>query len=204
MANFKDLQDRINLDYLNQTTLIPETKRAIRTAIRTYEATRFWFNEATSTMTAAPSVSYLIAPLDFLTLDHLEITTTGAPDTLRQQTFEYVRKMQQGAPQGQPTDFAYRGNRFELAAIPNHDYIATIHYIKSLPALSADTDSNEWTNEASNLIAHCATLELLGSNMNTSDDRKVAYHRRQLQMAHNELSLRNETRLNFKLKPTLF
>jgi hypothetical protein len=204
MATYKDLQDRINLDYLNRTTLIPETKRAIRAAIRTYEATRFWFNETVATAVASTSIPSIAVPTDFLLLDRLEVVLPSGACALRQQDFGYLRYMQINSPVGQPANFAYRGNRFEFDVTPNSAYPVIVYYIRSLPDLSADADTNEWTNEAANLVAHCATLNMLGSTLNTADDRKVAYHRTQMALARNELELRNTQRLSYKLKPTLF
>jgi hypothetical protein len=204
MGTYKELQDRINLDYLNQMTLVPETKRAIATAIRCYEARRFWFNEAATAVATTISQSYIAVPSDFLYLDRLEINYSGGFFPLREDTFDFVRNMDSVTTLGQPTSYAYRGDRFELAVIPNSAYAVNIYYVKSLSALSADNDTNAWTTEASNLIAHAATVELLTGVLQVNDQRKIDRHERAMYMALYELGMRNDTKFLHRLTPTIF
>ena len=74
MATYKDLQDRIALDYLNRMTLGNEVKRAIQNSIKTYESTRYWFNEASTATATSAGIAFINIPSDFLTLDRLEVT----------------------------------------------------------------------------------------------------------------------------------
>lgn len=203
MATYKDLQDRIALDYLNRMTLSNEVKRAIQNSIKTYEATRYWFNEASTATATTAAVSFINIPSDFLTLDRLEVTIASADYELSRRDFNWIRDMNVTRDQNQPTDFAYHGDRFELAAIPDSAYSVTCYYIRTLPVLSADADTNAWTNEAANLIAHAATIDLL-SGILQADERVINRHVGMLRMAQNELNLRNSTRLAFKLKATNF
>lgn len=204
MATYKDLQDRINLDYLNNMTLVSETKRAISTAIKCYETQRFWFNEASTAVATVASQSYLTVPTDFMALDRIELYFSGGYFALREDTFDYVRAMDSVATVGQPTSFAYRGDRFELAVVPNSAYPAVIYYLKSLPALSADADSNAWTNEAANLIAHAATVELMSGVLQVNDQRKIDRHEQAVQRALTELATRNDIRFLHRITPTTF
>lgn len=203
MSTYKDLQDKINLDYLNQMTLIPETKRAIASAIRCYEGRRFWFNETATSTVLVAGQSYLAVPSDFLFLDRLEVTDGGI-NPLIQTSFNTIREMNLDYAQGPPTHFAYRANRFALAMTPNLAYTATIQYVHSLPTLSAESDTNAWTNEAFNLIAHAATLDLMTGVLQVPDPRKINHHARAVEMALNELHMRNENRLSNRLTPTYF
>lgn len=203
MATYKELQDRINLDYLNQMTLIPEVKRAIAVAIRTYEAGRYWFNEAATAVATVASQSYITVPSDFLSPDRLEITVNGSTNEIPRRSFSQVRLWTMNAPIGQPLVYTYRGDRLELSQIPDNVYNGTLYYVQSLPTLSADTDSNAWTNEASDVIAHAACVELMTSVLQT-DDRKIARHQLMLRNALDTLATRNETRLFTKLRSTKF
>lgn len=203
MATYKDLQDRIALDYLNRMTLMSEVKRAIKNSIKNHEATRYWFNEAQTAMAASAGQSYVSIPSDFLTLDRLEVTVSGINYRLRQDTFNSIREMNAVSSTGQPTHFAYHGDRFELSVIPDSAYAVNVHYIKTLAELSADADSNAWTNEAANLIAHAATIDLL-SGVLQADNRIIERHVGMLRLAQNELNLRNDTRLLFKIQATQF
>ena len=204
MSTYKDLQDKINLDYLNQMTLIPETKRAIASAIRCYEGRRFWFNETATSVALVASQGYLAIPSDFLFLDRLEVTANGSSLPLRRTNFNAIQAMNINNTVGQPTDYAYRGDRFVIGMIPNSAYAATIFYVHSLPVLSADTDTNAWTNEAFNLIAHAATFDLMTGVMQVSDPRKINHHARAIELALSDLHMRNENRFSNRIIPTYF
>lgn len=203
MATFKDLQDRIALDYLNRMTLMPEVKRAINNSIKTYEARRYWFNEAQTAMATTSGQLYMSVPSDFLILDRLEARIGGSLSTLRETDFHSIRDLNAGEATGSPCEYAYHGDRFELYPIPDAIYTVNVYYIKSLPALTADSDSNVWTNEAANLIAHAATVDLLCGVLQ-ADSASISRHVSMLQIAQNELNLRNTTRLSRSLKPTRF
>ena len=204
MSTYKEMQDKIALDYLNQTTLIPETKRAITSAIRCYEGRRFWFNETQSTVALVASQTYLSVPSDFLFLDRLEVTSSGKSSRLDQTTFDAIRNMNLDGTTGVPTSFAYRGDRFALGVAPDSAYAATVYYIHSLPTLSADSDTNAWTTEAFNLIVHAAALDLMTGVLQVSDSQKIRYHSNAVTMALTELHLRTENRFSFRITPTKF
>lgn len=206
MATFRDLQDRIALDHLNRFDLMDSVRRAIVNTIKTYEGARFWFNEAQTSMACSAGQSYISVPSDFLYLDRVEISYSGGWNSLHETSFETVREMNANSATSVPTHYHYREDRFELALLPDSAYPALVYYVKSLPPLSADTDSNAWTNEAQNLIAHAATIEILTSVLAVPalDKRRVDYHMARLQMAQKELNLRNTTRFHGRLRATSF
>jgi hypothetical protein len=204
MSTFKDLQDRIALDYLNNMTLVSEVKRAIVNTIKRYECERYWFNEASTAVATVANQTYLSVPTDFMALDGLEITYSGCSQYLIELEFDKLRQMNAIANTGQPTHYAYRGDRFELAAIPDAIYPVTIYYIKTLPTLDLESDSNAWTNEAQNVIAHAATIELMMGVLKTATKQQIEYHSMLLRQAENELSYRNSLRLTTRLQATTF
>lgn len=204
MATFKDLKDRIALDYLNRYDLMAEVGRAIKNSIKCYEAQRFWFNQTATALATTSSISYINVPGDFMALDRLEIRYSGASQALIEEPFDVIRTMNAVSATSVPTHFAYHGDRFELALIPDSAYTTTVYYLHTLPALSADADSNAWTNEAANMIAHAATIEMITSVIGIGDNKKLARHQQQLHFAMNELNLRNSLRLSRRLKPTRF
>jgi len=204
VPNYRDLQDRIALDYLTRYDLMDAVKRSIKNTIKTYEASRFWFNEAQTAMACSAGQSYISVPSDFLQLDRLEIQYSGAATPLKEASLDVIRTMNVVSATSVPTHFTYHGDRFELALIPDSAYPATCFYIKSLPELSADTDSNAWTNEAQNLIAHCACVELLSNVIYPRETQRISFHMNMLQMATNELNLRNTMRFGGRLRATQF
>lgn len=204
MATYKDLQDRIALDYLNRYDMLPAVRRAIQNAIKCYETTRWWFNETSTTTTTTANVASLGVPSDFLILDRLELTYSGAQRVLVERPFDEIRTMNAGSATGLPCVYNYRGDKWNLALCPNSAYAATIFYIQSLPVLSADSDSNVWTNEAQNLIAHAATIDVLGTSLQINDPGMIAKHERMLNKSLQEMYTRNATRLTTKLRATSF
>lgn len=204
MATYKDLQDRIALDYLNRYDLMPAVKRAIKNAIKDYECYRWWFNEtATSTVTTVGTASISV-PSDFLILDRLEITYGGSQLRLIEDQHDVVRELMAVSATGIPTHYTYRGDKFQLALIPDSAYAVTCFYVHSLAELSADTDSNVWTNEAANLIAHAATVDVLGSTLKVNDPRLMGKHERMAEKALSDLRKRNVQRFTTRLRPTTF
>ena len=204
MATYKDLQDRINLDYLNNMTLVSEVKRAIVNCVRYYETHRFWFNETATALACVSGQSYLSVPTDMLELDRLEVTVDGSQDVLTPADFPTIRAMNMNGQGGAPTHYNYRGDRFELGTIPNSAYSVTCYYVHKYPTLSADSDSNPWTNEAADLIAHAATVELMSGVLQVADDRKIARHRAAMEMAETALNTRNASRFPTTLRATTF
>lgn len=200
MSTYRDMQDRIALDYLNRTDLLPEIKRAIINSIKATEAERFWFNE---TAVAAVAVSAVAVPSNFIALDRLEITIASADYQLMQRSFDEIRDMNVSRITGQPTSFAYHANAFQLALYPDSAYAMICYYIKSLPVLSADTDTNVWTNELATFIAEQATIDILTNVIGAPADQ-ISRHVAALQVARNELNLRNTGRMTFRLRATSF
>lgn len=203
MPTFGQLQDRISLDYLNRTDLLPEVKRAILNSIRTYEGTRFWFNETQTALAASAGQTFVSIPSDFLILDRLEVTQNSSNFKLVETSFDNIKDENIVQTQGLPVDFSYHGNRFELFPIPDSAYTVTCYYIRTLPVLSADADTNAWTTEASNLIAHDAAMDLLANVVQASSDA-VQRHAIQRNAAFTELSMRNTTRIIKRLRATYF
>lgn len=203
MSTYADLQDRISLDYLNRTDLLPEVKRAIKNAIRTHESSRYWFNEASTAIAASSGQTFITIPADFLSLDRVEITQSSQDYKLSQRDFNWLRDMRVARTQGLPTDFNYYRDRLELFPIPDSAYSIIVYYVASLATLSADSDTNAWTNEASNLIAHEATVDLLANVVQASPDR-IQRQALLRSLALQELQSRNYSRISFRLKPTAF
>ncbi len=200
MATYRDLQDRIALDYFNRFDITNEIKRAINNTIKSVEAERFWFNE---TATALVATTMVAVPANFLTLDRLEVTISNQDYQLMQRSFDEIRDMNVSRIAGQPTNFAYHANSFALALYPDSAYPLICYYLKSLATLSADADSNQWTNECANYIAHGTALELMTSVIDANQDM-ISKHTMAYQVARNELLMRNQGRLTFRIRSTSF
>lgn len=184
--------------------MIPAVKRAIVNAVKCYEAQRYWFNTTATALACSAGQSYVSVPSDFQALDLLEIAYSGIETRLIEEPHSRIRVMNNSSATGLPTHFTYYRDRFELAVIPDSAYSVNCYYLQLLPALSADTDTNVWTNEAQNLIVHSAMVDVLSNTLVSNDPRKLQAHLNSLQMAQKELHLRNSSRLTRKLTPTTF
>lgn len=200
MNTYKDMVDRIALDYLNRTDIVPEIKRSILNSIKACESERFWFNETATGLVASSAVA---VPSNFLLLDRLEITIASSDYQLIQSNFDQIRAMNVSRITGQPTNFAYHANAFQLALYPDSAYSLICYYIKSLPTLVNDTDSNPWTTELFNYISQLACIDLLTNVIGAPAD-EISRHGAALQIARNELNLRNSGRMTFRLSHTQF
>ena len=203
MATYKDLQDRIALDYLNRMTLVPEVKRAIQNCIKTYECNRYWFNEGSTAIATTAAQGYAAVPSDFIELDRLNLTYAGQTMPLSRWEDWDIQDANIGLATGVPVAFSYKFDRFNFFPTPDSAYTLNVYYLKTLPTLSADADTNAWTNEAANLIAHAATVDLM-SGVLQSDATMIARHVAMMERAQTELDTRNSLRITNRLKPTRF
>jgi hypothetical protein len=177
MSTYLDLQNRIAQDYLNRSDFTDQIKRAIQAAIRHYERRRWRFNETASTIAASAGQTFLTLPANFLTLDYLQISAFGSLTHLKQRTWAEVLEMRAGSSNGFPTDYCIYQDQIELALVPDSAYNCPLYYIKSLTELSADGDTNSWTNGVlQDLIVYNATKQLWGTVLrNTNEAIKFAH-----------------------------
>jgi len=203
MPNYRDLQDRINLDYLNRTDLTNETKRAIIRAIKHYEKNRFWFN-MTSTALAIGTLSVSVAvPADFLALDYATVRDSSNDYIVTIRNFDRVayRNTSFGGGAGSssaagvPSEIAFMRNTFYFYPKPTSATTLTVYYTHSLTALSNDTDTNDWCSAAEDLIVHHATADMLANVLRVTDVSQVMAHKNYELEAYNQLKIGNDLRL---------
>jgi len=204
-TTFRDLQDRINLDYLNRTDLTNETKRAIIRAIKHYEKNRFWFN-MTATAIAVGSTSVTVAvPADFLALDYVTVRDASTDYNVSIRNFDRVSYKNQaafaGAQSGIPAEIAYFRNTLYFTPKPASATSLTVYYTHSLPALSADTDTNDWCSAAEDLIVHHATADMLANVLRVTDVSQIQSHKQWELEAYNQLKVGNDIRLMVNQDP---
>lgn len=205
MATFRDMQDRINLDYLNRTDLANETKRAILRAIKHYEKNRFWFN-ITSTALAIGSASVSVAvPADFLALDYATVRDSSIDSIVTIRTFDRIAYQNQAsaaggsAASGVPKEVCYFRDTLYFTPKPTSATSMTVYYTQALPALSADSDTNGWTSAAEDLIVHHATADMLANVLRVTDPAQVQAHKTWEQEAFAELQKGNQLRIGVNL-----
>jgi hypothetical protein len=155
MSTFLEMKNRI-ADDLDRTDLSTQIAKAINRAIEYYEKERFWFNEKVSTFsTVANQKNYGSSdgiPTDIAEIDYVEITVSGKEYELHTRTYSYIKKLIGYDMVGEPTDYCYYQENFYFYPIPNAARTITISHQQKYAELSADSDTNDFTTEAEDLI----------------------------------------------------
>jgi len=127
----------------------------INRSVRYYENERFWFNDKQSNITltsgsqAVPSIpSDVISELQVngLTLidDQVKIDLIKLPPD------EFVERDDDQT--GRPYYYTYRNGEYLLLPTPNEAYTLQFRYLKKYDDLSGDSDTNDFTDNAEDLI----------------------------------------------------
>jgi hypothetical protein len=172
MASYLDLQNSI-ADDLTRSDLQSQVKKAIQDAIKQYERSRFWFNQTRSKTFAtvigqtAYGASDLAEIPNIIRIDALYIVRTPNNvyplDWFEPDEFEVLA----GRTTANGTPYAYTysfDGKILIYPAPVAVYTLRPHMHYRLAALSGDTDTNAWCNEAENLIrAHAKLIMYMGN-----------------------------------------
>ena len=201
MATYAQMQDRINLDYLNRTDLGNETKRAIIRAVKHYEKERFWFN-MTATALAVGTASMTVAvPADFIALDFVTVRDASLDSIVVLRSFDRIAYQRRtvaaggAAASGVAQEICYWQDQLQFFPKPNSATTMTVHYVHTLPVLSADADTNAWTSAGEDLIIHHATADMLANVLRVADVGQIQSHKTWEMEAYKMLKFGNDMRL---------
>lgn len=181
MPTFAQLKSKISrklIDPNNTAISAANVGDAINDAIRYWRYTRFWFNEKTAVLTmnvndtyvlkdydpSMPNTPYL--PTDFLYLvpkngfviNYNNLSYTIHPRPPQIFDAQNVRGI------GLPYIYTRRSNNYEFYFFPNIAYQLYVYYIKNYDDLVDDSDNNDFTNEADQLIIYEALSRLSGED----------------------------------------
>src|SRR6478752_5984510 len=143
MPTYLDVVVRVQSDFLNRTIYSDQVKRAILSTIRRRERERFWFNETATALTAVVSQDFIAKPANFLFLDRLEVVENSNTTALIEKDLDFIRNINQNDSTNLPVYFTQYQNTFQLANIPNSAYAINCFYVKQLPVLVNDSDTNK-------------------------------------------------------------
>lgn len=147
--------------------MYPQIKKAIITAVKFYERKRFYFCESSFTFaTVAGQELYTTADAAAIAtspnIERLNGLFFGTRIPLTKRTWEYIDDISTlPVSRSMPEDWAYRELSIRLYPIPDQAYTITAYNVPRLTELSADTDSNAWTNDAEALIRARAKWDLV-------------------------------------------
>lgn len=217
MSNLGDMKAYVAkrlIDPSNTAVSGDDITEAINNAIRYWKFRRFWFNEVNDTATLTTGSSDFPYPTDFLVpviKDGGFVVNYGGVNwplaKLDMPNFDAVY-LDNGY--GLPRWYARNGDlEYKCYPIPNSDYTVRRHYLKDYVALSADADTNDFTDNAARLIQLWALADLWAELRQDQDSSK--YYReackdeyRQLQVMTDKANSAGKVTLYSPLVSTLY
>lgn len=202
MPTYIDVVMRVQTDMLNRTTYSDQVKRAILSTIRRRERERFWFNETSTALVAVAGTATLGKPANFLFLDRLEVVENSNTTALIETTLNSVRDINQNDSLSLPTHFTQYADQFVLANTPNSAYAINCYYVKQLPILVNDSDTNDWLSAAEDVVVYGAAKQVWAMTIRNASAAGVCA---QMEMeALSELRGMRDQQQKMYLKPTRF
>lgn len=183
MATFLELQDRI-ADDLNRTDLTEQIKKAINRAIQRYQKKKFWFQETTASFSLVAGQEVYVfgvgsVPSDIQDITSLTLERTANDDyPIYRTTFQEIRRLNdtQGTSTGTPNLWTLYNESFYFSPVPNDTDTINLYYYQNYADLVNDADTNDFTNNAQDLIEARArwwiNLRVLKDRASASDDKQ--------------------------------
>lgn len=135
-------------------------KRAVLSTIRRRKRERYWFNETATALVAVVNRDFISKPANFLFLDRLEVVENSNTTALIEQDLGFIRNVNQNDSANLPVYFTEYQNHFILANTPNSAYPINCFYVKQLPVLVNDSDTNKWLSAAEDVIVYGAAKQV--------------------------------------------
>lgn len=160
MTTYGLMQDRI-ADELDRTDLTTQIQRGIKTAIKAYEKTRFWFNESRALTFSTVAGQEFYTSTDstdiptLLVIDSVQVAISTTDKYLLERVpYEQIEAISTNGTQdqGQPTWFCYYNKQLRLYPIPDAVYTIRVSGVFALTDLSLTSDTNNWMTDAEILI----------------------------------------------------
>jgi len=151
----------------------------IKRAIDHYKSRSLKFNQASTTsFPIVATTGTITVPSDFLAPIIWRITQSGFTRTIRRKSYVIIESSRNLVTSDTtPSIYAFYEGAFEFFPQADIGYTTKLSYVKELTALSADTDTNGWTEDGENLIRNKALayiyLERLKDSKN-GNEYKIA------------------------------
>lgn len=170
MATLGDLKQRVITETLRDDLaddMAASLDLLIQKSIEHYAAVRWWFNERRILLTTSPGVDNVPWPADDVNslrvIDGLYLELSGGnrwPISPRS-IIEWEALSQPGAMTGQPLHYLVANDVIKLWPVPSTNWTLALDGLFDVtPLLKADTDSNFWTNQGSDLIVAQVKIRL--------------------------------------------
>lgn len=158
MSTLAQMRSRI-ADDLNRSDLNTQIDKAINRAIEHYEKQRFWFNEGTWTFTTTTNTETKTfssaSTTDVLETDKVTLTRNSSDIyPLEKKSLSWIRDVNTSGTSstGNPTAYAIFDDTWYFYPVPNTTYTVTVYGQKSYAVMTADADTNDFTEQAEDLI----------------------------------------------------
>jgi hypothetical protein len=166
VSTYSTLQANV-ADMLNRSDMTTEIASAINRAIAHYGRERFWFNEATgsfSTTSGTRAYGSGTLPSYVQEVDTVELATSSDRWPLVRRGYPYLIEVSGNGTShtGQPMDWAWYDGYLYLYPTPNATYTIHLSYQVGYTDLTAGTDTNDFTNNAQDLIENRSAWDLSG------------------------------------------
>lgn len=166
MATYGDLKTRIASELVRDDLAIGEegehhTITAIGAAINYYKGQNLWFLRTRQTAATVASQDYITRPTTIERITRIAVPSLGI-DLDKEDWEELEREDEPTAQTGQPISYAEAegGTQLRIWPTPNAVYALKIMGTRRIPDMASDGDTTVWTNEAYDLIAARAKVEL--------------------------------------------
>lgn len=155
MSTFLEMQQRI-ADDLNRTDLTTQIKKAITRAILFYQKEPFWFKETSKSFnTIAAQKIYTTTDTSITDIDRIHFmkaVINSANYKITEKPLSFIEDRNPNNAQGVICYYAWWQNQIYFYLVPNQIWAVTVYYTKTYTPLSADSDTNDWTVYAEDLI----------------------------------------------------
>jgi hypothetical protein len=155
------------------TSITAVVQQEILNAIEHYSTFRFWFNEASTTLTTSSSLAYYAWPADFLEPISVTVQVSGSRYEVSPINYADLNALDIGRTFSYPERYANFNQQFRFYPVPNGSYTIIVDYQKRLPTLSLTSDSNGWTNYANELIQARAEKQLYAKRYKEQDKAQM-------------------------------
>lgn len=191
MSTFGELKQRVSLrltDTSNTAVSAATVGQFINDALAFWKNRPLWFNQTSSvvTMTAGdPAITGL--PSNFL----YELSSAGFVIEDGQERVTQLRVTHQEydainlQSEDRPSFYTYRDSGFLFYPYPDQAYTLRVYFISDYAEMVSDSDTNDWTEQASGVLMHEALSRIHGEIR--QDEKQSAYHAQRAQQEFNVL-----------------
>ncbi len=158
MATLLQIRERVSRklqDPDNTSRSAAVVDEEINRSVRYYENYRFWFNEDLDTITLVAGQS-LVPDIPAALISELQVNglmlidAQVKIDLVKLSPPDFFANDQEQT--GRPYYYTYRDDQYLLLPIPQQAYSLIFRYLKKYADLAGDTDTNDFTDNAEDLI----------------------------------------------------